>query len=200
MGISLKEITDTITDQTTGEVLHRREYREVKINNTNEPPFIKSYRGTEGGDIRKINDVPIGLWVIILDNMGSENEIRIGTRLKKSMAEEMNRSIATIERHIQRLMEYNMLRRKLDEQGKPIQAEYIVCPYISAIGKWKDIYERQNRYSQCNSVIRYNVLPAIKKKNYSILPQKAQLSSPLPALPFLEHRSPGTQEHDIIHN
>ena len=204
MSISLKEATENFVDKTTGEVLCSREYREIKINNSTEPPFVKSYRGKEGGDIRKIKNVPIGFWVILLDNMGSENEIRMGKRQKESMAREMEISVSSIERWIQYLVHQNILIKKLDEQGKPIQAEYIVCPYISAIGNWKDIYEQQKRYAQCISIIQYNTLPVMKKKNISILSKKVQngLSSSLPAVSSLQavdSRTTGTQDPDRIH-
>ena len=75
MSISLKEATENFVDKTTGEVLCSREYREIKINNSTEPPFVKSYRGKEGGDIRKIKNVPIGFWVTKMGKRhGAESE------------------------------------------------------------------------------------------------------------------------------
>lgn len=164
MGITLKEIREIVRDETTGDIHCCREYREIKMNNSTEPPYLKTYRGMEGGDIRKIKDVPMGFWAIILDNMGSENAIRIGEHLKESMAEEMDVSLSAINKWIKALIDYRVLMRKFDAQGKPVRAEYIVCPYLSAIGKWKDIYEQQKMYSQCNSVIRYNLIPVMSKK------------------------------------
>ncbi|MCM1170312.1 MAG: hypothetical protein NC324_10305 [Bacteroides sp.] len=164
MSIVLKEIREFVRNEKTGDIHSYREYKEIKRNNSAEPPYLKTYRGMEGGDIRKIKDVPMGFWAIILDNMGSENAIRIGEHLKASMAEEMDVSLRVINKWIKALMDYRVLIRKFDAQGKPVRAEYIVCPYISAIGKWKDIYEQQKIYAQCNSVIQYNLIPVMSKK------------------------------------
>ena len=177
----LKEITES-TIGPNGE-MSTRIYREMKINDSYEPSYIKTYRGLVGGNFRTIRNVPIGFWAIVNDTMKGKNEIRADGYFIQETAEEMGVTCDTVKRWIKNLVDKNVLIRKFDKRGKPILTEYIVCPYISAIGKWKDIHEQQKGYPQCRPLIRYNQVPAIERKQ---LPTPSSQGRPLRIQPSPE--------------
>jgi predicted transcriptional regulator len=126
----ITQVTETtLMDSTTGEVLQMR--REEKRKVSREPDFIKLYLN----NIMLLNSVPqqkTDVLYLLLTRMNYKNEIVLVSGIKKEMAEELNCSLATIDKSLSLLVDKGVLKRK--DRGI-----YIANPHLFGRGQWTEI-------------------------------------------------------------
>ncbi len=123
-------VTETsIVDGSSGQLLQMR--REEKRKVSREPDFIKLYLN----NIMLLNSVPqqkTDVLYLLLTRMNYKNEIVLVSGIKKEMAEELNCSLATIDKSLSLLVDKGVLKRK--DRGI-----YIANPHLFGRGQWTEI-------------------------------------------------------------
>lgn len=129
---TLKQQTEITHLDDNGNVKTKTETNVFSV--AQEPPFVKMYLQ----DILYLKDMPRGLnpvLTILLKNIQwGSNKLILNSSLKKQMANEINLSVATIEKAITKFIKAEILFR----EDKGI---YLFNPYLFGCGYWTDIKE-----------------------------------------------------------
>lgn len=124
-----QEITNTITDINTGEVI-----KEVKNEISyvdREPDYVKLYVS----DILRLTDVPKSgndIMFAMLKRMTYNNDIALYAPVKREIANELGIKEVTVSKAIELFTNKSILVRK--DRGL-----YIINPYFFGRGKWEEI-------------------------------------------------------------
>lgn len=127
----IRETTENIVNHETGEVTETKSIKEKNI--SREPDYIKLYIA----DLIKLNDLPkstSNILYSLLRNMTYDNEIIIIASLKRKISKELNISVETINKAVQKLNKNGIITR-IDS------GLYSVNPYLFGRGSWNDIRE-----------------------------------------------------------
>lgn len=126
----VKQITEKVTDKTTGEIFHEINLEEAYI--SKEPDFIKVYLD----NILTINNLPNGLQKTLnslLKRMGYNNQIALNAYIKKEIAQELGlSSVQSLNNNINKLVKSKIMYR----QGT---GTYKMNAFLFGRGTWDNI-------------------------------------------------------------
>lgn len=134
--------TKTIIDHQTGEILQTEHNQKSFVEK--EPDYVKLYLQ----DIAKLNNLPpssTALMNLIVKSMGYNNFFFAFKPLKEMFCEELNMTLGTLNKQIDKLKEAGVLLPIPKKRGC-----YLVDPNLFARGSWNDI-------KQLRLVIDYNI-------------------------------------------
>mgnify|MGYP001110011679 CR=1 FL=1 len=134
-----KLIRDTVTekvDHTTGEICETT--REQIIQIPNEPPFVKLYIE----DLRCLHRLPpksSALLYELVKRVDYEGMVGLTTMIKKTIAETLSTSVASIDNQLSKLIMTNIILRI----GR---GTYMLNPSLFAKGQWKDVRKLRDKF------------------------------------------------------
>jgi len=137
---TLKQQTEVLVTDENGEITAKTQTSVFNV--PTEPPFVKMYLS----DILYLKDMPRGLNPVLhifLKNIQyNSNKLILNSSLKKQMANEINLSVATLEKALTQFVKANILSR----EDKGI---YVFNPYLFGCGTWTNIKEirTQTKYT-----------------------------------------------------